>query len=158
MKKASRLSLLGERRAMTKLGFTGTAKGMTRAQKAVFRALILQPALGAFDEFHHGDCVGADEESHRFIRENKPAVWIVGHPPIIDKFRAFTKCDEWRPLRGYIPRNHKIVDETDRLLATPRGFKEELRSGTWATLRYARKLERELLIIWPDGTTAGGWT
>ncbi len=143
---------------MTKLGFTGTAKGMTRAQKAVFRALILQPVWGVFNEFHHGDCVGADEESHKFIREDKPTVWIVGHPPINDKFRAFTECDFFLPPRDYIPRDHDIVDATERLVATPKGFKEELRSGTWATLRYARKLERELLIIWPDGTTAGGWT
>ena len=140
---------------MTKLGFTGTAKGMTRAQKAVFRALIIQPGwFAAISELHHGDCVGSDAEAHKFFREDKPTVWIVGHPPIIDKFRAFTDCDFFLPLRSYIPRDHDIVDSTERLVATPKGFKEEMRSGTWATIRYARRRERELIIIWPDGTTA----
>jgi hypothetical protein len=38
------------------------------------------------------------------------------------------------------------------MVATPRGFKEELRSGTWATIRYTIKMKKLLTIIWPDGT------
>lgn len=143
---------------MTSLGVTGTSKGMTRTQKAVFRSLIIQPGwYAAVSEFHHGDCIGADEEAHRFFREDRPTVWIVGHPPIIDKFRAFTDCDEMRTLKNYIPRNHDIVDEIERLVATPKGFKEELRSGTWATIRYAWKIERPVTIIFPDGTIKRSW-
>ena len=37
------------------------------------------------------------------------------------------------------------------LSATPGGFKEELRSGTWACVRYARKADRPVHIVWPDG-------
>ena len=29
---------------------------------------------------------------------------------------------------------------------------EQLRSGTWATVRHARKLKRPIVIINPDGT------
>jgi len=144
---------------MTKLGLTGTAKGMTRTQKAVFRAVITTPGwYAAVSEFHHGDCIGSDEEGHKFFREDRPTVQIIGHPPIVNRFRAFTECDrEWTP-KDYIPRNHDIVDEIERLVATPKGFKEELRSGTWATLRYARKLGKRFLIIWPDGATSRSWS
>lgn len=44
------------------IGFTGTRKGMTIAQKAeVALALIRHFTVGA--EFHHGDCVGADHQA-----------------------------------------------------------------------------------------------
>jgi hypothetical protein len=37
-------------------------------------------------------------------------------------------------------------------LACPRGYTEELRSGTWATIRYARKTGVPYVIIFPDRT------
>jgi hypothetical protein len=42
------------------------------------------------------------------------------------------------------------VDQTEVLIATPRGFKEELRSGTWACVRYPRKAGRPMHIVRPD--------
>jgi hypothetical protein len=43
------------------------------------------------------------------------------------------------------------VDATGWLLAAPRTKTEEQRSGTWATIRYARKLGRQVCLLWPDG-------
>ena len=40
-----------------KIGFTGTQKGMTTAQAYSFIELISGMEI---DEFHHGDCIGAD--------------------------------------------------------------------------------------------------
>jgi hypothetical protein len=37
------------------------------------------------------------------------------------------------------------------LAACPKG-PEERRSGTWATVRYARKTGKPVVIFWPDGT------
>lgn len=48
-------------------------------------------------------------------------------------------------------RNERIVLACDRIVACPRGA-EELRSGTWATVRKAREHGKHTLIIWPDGT------
>src|SRR5262245_55419877 len=56
------------------------------------------------------------------------------------------------PQRPGALAHRQIVDETEALIATPRGFKEELRSGTWACVRYARKAGRTLHIVWPDGS------
>jgi hypothetical protein len=33
------------------------------------------------------------------------------------------------------------------LIATPESLTEELRSGTWATIRYARKIKKPCLIL-----------
>lgn len=38
------------------------------------------------------------------------------------------------------------------MIATPSSKEEELRSGTWSTVRYARKLRRPVTLIYPDGS------
>lgn len=46
-----------------------------------------------------------------------------------------------------LERNHVILDHTDYLLAFPKTRKEVLRSGTWATIRYAKKRDLPLKIV-----------
>lgn len=140
-----------------KLGFTGTASGMTRAQKAAFYHKVLRRSGLIIAEFHHGDCVGSDAESHAMVRSENPGIHITGHPPRNPNKRAWCKCDELRPELPYLVRNHNIVDETDEVVATPSGFEEVLRSGTWATMRYTKKIDKTLRIIWPDGTIGFKW-
>jgi predicted Rossmann fold nucleotide-binding protein DprA/Smf involved in DNA uptake len=51
-------------------------------------------------------------------------------------------------------RNRIIVDGCDVLLAAPSGAeRDNPRSGTWMTVRYARKRRKRIVIVWPDGTT-----
>ena len=128
-----------------KIGFTGTQIGTTTAQRAVLMQLLV-----AGTEFHHGDCVGADENAHAIA--SSLGLRTVCHPPINPAKRAFTENDETREPKDYIARNHDIVDETDFLLATPKFNAEELRSGTWATIRYAKKSGKRVGIIFPDGS------
>lgn len=128
-------------------GFTGTDRGMTSHQLSAVGV-----HLQVSGELHHGDCVGADAQTHAIARR-LGGLWIVGHPPDVDVKRAFCDFDVALPPRPYIDRNHDIVDACDFLLATPRGYVEELRSGTWATIRYARKIGTALRIIYPNGTT-----
>ena len=54
--------------------------------------------------------------------------------------------------KPYLDRNKDIVLETQTLVATPAETTEQLRSGTWSTVRYARKLKRPAVLILPDGT------
>lgn len=136
-----------------KIGFTGTQNGMTEKQKMKFARLILDLYPS---EFHHGDCVGADAEAHRIVRffdfhHQKPPcqLRIIIHPPINDSKRAFCGGEALLP-KDYLSRNHDIVDSTDLLIACPKGSKEETRSGTWATVRYARKKMKKIWIIYPD--------
>lgn len=132
---------------MTAIGFTGTQRGMTEAQWAALWPLLLARAPG---EFHEGDCVGADAQAAGMARE--AGFRVVAHPPLVESKRAFFPADEWRSAAPYLERNHNIVDACEVLLATPGEFSEQLRSGTWATIRYARRVGRPLWVVLPDGT------
>ena len=120
------------------LGFSGTRHGMSQKQKEEFCSFIMKypPAF-----FHHGLCVGADKEAHNLIRSVIPECCIVGHPPVDKSLMATdVKCDIHREPKAYLVRNHDIVDESSKFVATPNGALEIMQSGTWATIRYARKM------------------
>jgi hypothetical protein len=141
------------------IGFTGTAEGATTWQMdALAHAFAMLQKSGAqLESFHHGDCVGADEQAHKVACTFQFHITI--HPPLNDKKRANCVGDIILPEKDYIERNHDIVDASDVMFATPKSKDEELRSGTWTTIRYAQKQvlkagsNKRLIIIWPDGTT-----
>lgn len=133
-----------------KTGFSGTSQGMTELQLAVVRQLLVTVHLSPDDELHHGDCVGADREVHDICHDL--GIRTISHPPKNHTKRAFTtRHFSVRGERPYLERNRAIVDECYGLLAAP-GSPEMLRSGTWATVRYARKKGVPISIVWPDGT------
>lgn len=136
---------------MISIGFTGTSKGMTNEQMSALHGALLYAKIAypidRLWEFHFGDCVGADAEAAEIAY--RLGYFLVSHPPFDPSARAFTKADRvWVP-KTYLQRNHDIVDATDMLIATPRTSKEVQRSGTWATIRYARKLGRGICILNP---------
>jgi hypothetical protein len=134
------------------IGFTGTQQGMTPEQTdRLFIRIRDRVSHVDTPAAHHGDCVGADAEFDAIARQFKCKMVI--HPPLNTAKEAFCFQEgdtSWPPL-DYIARNHQIVDLCDVLYAAPAGFEEELRSGTWSTIRYACKVGRETIIIWPDG-------
>ncbi|KKL08067.1 hypothetical protein LCGC14_2579560 [marine sediment metagenome] len=132
-----------------RVGFTGTRKGMTDEQRTVFTGWIAN--MDPY-EFHDGDCDGSDEEAHNIVRKKLPLCRMIGHPPNKDKHRAGCKYDMNYMPRPYLERNKDIVDDVDFMVATPDTMKEKERGGTWYTIRYARKQDRKLTIIYPDGT------
>jgi hypothetical protein len=119
-----------------KVGFTGTQLGMSQHQKEQFvlKLFELNPT-----EFHHGDCIGADAEAHDIVREFFPNVKIHIHPPVYSNKRAFKKGDVIYKEDHYLNRDRRIVESTEYLIGSPKTDKEELRSGTWTTVRHARK-------------------
>src|SRR4051812_7810698 len=133
------------------LGFTGTRHGITMAQ-----ALELNKILFLCKEFRHGDCIGSDTMAHHQVRQfaifYTRTIRIVIHPPSNPGQRSWCQGDEILPPKDYIPRNHDIVNASDEVLATPSGYVEELRSGTWATIRYAKEVGKPVTIIFPDGS------
>lgn len=137
-------------RDSTVYGFTGTQRGMTEQQLDGLSWLLSE---GDVERFHHGDCIGADSEAHDLVRDLCPDVEIVIHPPFDNRKRAFNHGDKLREAKGYMERNEDIVEEAEILIATPSEFKEKIRSGTWATIRRARKAGKPVIIIFPDGTT-----
>ena len=134
-------------------GFTGSRDGMTSDQKDTFGKLL---GMSKVVEFHHGDCVGADEQAHGIIQAliyaGMANIKLVGHPPSDPKLQALCDFDEVRTQRPYLVRNRVIVNETDCLIATPSSMQEIEKGGTWFTIRYARQKEKPILLIWPDGT------
>lgn len=132
------------------VGGTGTRAGMTTPQRRM--------AISLLQEFHPttihlGDCVGVDDQLRVMCQENFPSVQTIGHPPIDERYRAFGYFHEIRPPRDYLARDRAIVQESSLIMGFPKEITERKRgSGTWYTIRFARKLELPLVIVWPDGT------
>jgi hypothetical protein len=143
---------------MIHLGYTGTKKGMTFQQKdriVEFIDKLEKIELKGFDGYwlhgHHGDCQGGDKEFHEILLEY--GSYIVVHPPVNNKYRAFCQLyNKIREPKPYGVRDKDIVKECEMLIAAPVGYQEELHSGTWWTVRIARRLKRNTYIIFPDGS------
>lgn len=150
------------------LAVTATQGGFTPEQ---FQAAYsyLEWTFEDISAFHHGGCIGGDDRLQWMIAQLKEelSAGLRSHPggvcsPRVIMHRGSTpdkwalgcddNADEIREPRDNIERNHIMVDETDQLLACPSGKNEVTRSGTWATMRYARRMKKPVVIIFPDGS------
>lgn len=137
-----------------RIGFTGSRKGMTESQTAAIHNQIQELNRKHTEErleAHHGDALGADTQFHAICQEVGVAVVI--HPSVDTTDRAFNEgAREERPPQKFRQQSRSIVDSCDVLLAAPDGLKERLRgSGTWMTVRVARKAKRSIVLCFPDG-------
>lgn len=131
------------------IGFTGTQEGMTSKQRNKVKSIVRKAKVNTV---HHGDCIGADEQFHNIATSLGIVVHI--HPPKIASKRAFCLNAYMIHLqKPYLERNKDIVNSCDLLIAAPKEKEEQLRSGTWATIRYTRKQKKDHVIVFPDGTT-----
>jgi hypothetical protein len=150
------------------LGFTGTLRGMTPEQKtaAELRIAELHP-----DVFIHGGAAGADTDAHYIVIDRIPGFDFPHTIEIYPEDSPIRRRDLYWQFAGHriaakasgrdlilhdpdkpLARNLIIVQRCDHLLATPASRKEMMRgSGTWATIRYARKAGKPHTIVWPDG-------
>lgn len=136
------------------IGFTGTQHGMTQPQQAgVHGILISYMAMFRGTLFCHGDCLGADAQAHHIAMNLGWAVIIF--PPKNESKRAFCEgAVKVHEPDEYLARNRAIVNSCDVLIATPGEREEQLRSGTWSTVRYAASHKRNSLIVYPEGDIA----
>lgn len=127
---------------------TGTRRQLTAWQweRVAYHLAVLR--LAGFTYLHHGDCVGADAGTAEIARQL--GYRIVGHPPVSPRYRAWFPSDETREPRPYLLRNDMIVSESGWMLALPDSDTERVRSGTWSTVRQARRWQRPIMIIMPD--------
>lgn len=136
---------------MIHIGFTGTQTGMTPQQKDSLAFLLEEiqkqwKTRVASQFFHHGDCVGADAEAHEIALQI--GFRIIIHPPSSPQKRAWcTRYVERRHMLPYLERNRGIVDESILLIAAPKENQEILRSGTWSTVRWARKHRHTVQVL-----------
>jgi hypothetical protein len=126
-----------------KLGFTGSRYGINWSKRCKLSSIIVEYPYGS--TFLHGDCKGADAQAHDIAR--LAGLKVIIYPPINSHDRAFMDGDEVKAPAPYLQRNRHIVDDCDVLIAAPWSPIEVLRSGTWATVRYARKIGRPIRIV-----------
>ena len=125
-----------------KIGFTGNRNGLNQEQKE--RILMI---LDKYDDIivSHGDCVGSDTDFHNICinyKETYPTkkIIITIFPPSNPTLRAFNKGDLLMKEKPYLQRNLDIIKNSNILIACPiNKNKEVLRSGTWSTIRRAKK-------------------
>lgn len=143
------------------VSFTGTRAGMT-AEQMIAVALTLRRLEPT--EVHHGVCTGADEDFHQIVLDEfaddavKPKIHL--HPGVNDRGEAPTRGsvvmpDDWVFVEHkelpYIRRDEVMVKACNVLIATPQGFSEVNRSGTWTTIRRARTFHKPHRIVYPSG-------
>lgn len=121
-----------------KVGFTGTRSGMSAAQEAQLTFLLLHGLNSTVTEFHHGAADGADSQAETLVNSLRSA-----HPHLLGHVRIHRWLTDDKPLQ----RNRKIVAHVDILIAAPRRDLEQLRSGTWATVRYARAAGKPVVML-----------
>jgi len=167
----------GNAPVQTNIGFSGTQSGMSQGQKANFKYFLNQFNCISFS---HGDCTGADYEAHGIVEQYFETLLahhpdcepkIVVRPAINPMKRAYVLGREHQFLVGgfikdgiiyeqvspakYLERNKHIVETTDLLLACPKEQEMTMRSGTWATIRFAwsqvSKTGKRVIVIPPNG-------
>ena len=123
-------------------GFTGTRNGLNENQKCQIIKLLNDNNI---TEAHHGDCIGADTDFHNLCQSKN--IKIIIHPPNINKLRSFSKSNDILKPKPFLDRNKDIVNDCDILIACPENDQETLRSGTWSTIRYAKKINKPILLF-----------
>ncbi len=140
--------------------FTGTRLGMTPEQK---RGVILTLNLLQPRTLIHGGAKGADSEAHNLAHEFE----YTDAPPFFEVWPADERSSEhWikilthtdgrlasrvHPVMLPLARDLVMAKQCDHLIACPATTTEVVRSGTWATIRYARAARKPITIIAPDG-------
>lgn len=125
--------------------FTGTQDGMSGIQLKNLEALLDRLNLASF---HHGCCIGADEEAHEIAYALE--IPIYGYPCDITAKVAQIPREQFHwygEHKAPLDRNKDIITASDFLIACPKTHTEELRSGTWATIRHARKMQIPVIIL-----------
>lgn len=131
---------------------TGSRYGMSEAQEQAIHSAIGEGVLDEFTDFHHGDCVGVDQQMYEIVSERLPGVKIHKHPALVSEFwRANTQTahmeyDRIKPLL----RNAHMVSLSSLVLAFPQSMANRI-GGTWFTINYAIDVKKNLRVIDPDG-------
>lgn len=128
------------------LGFTGTRRGLTEAQR-VQLIQMLHALRSRQNVLHQGGAVGADREAMVLARQLRYDIhW---HPSTLNEvtFDRQYERDEWHDTYPPLARNRHIAQACEVLIAAPLTDEEELRSGTWHTVRCARDLVKPVILL-----------
>lgn len=146
--------MIFEAKLSLSVGFTGTRQGMSDKQKKVVE-IILKTFIPMIDKAHHGWCIGADEEFDDLCHNAPVEIPTVGWPASDVKPEYVSQKTPrpgtiLHPASPALLRNEEIVNRSDLLIATPLTH-ETQRSGTWATVRYAYKNNKQIFLVLRNG-------
>lgn len=134
---------------MKRVGVTGSRNGFTCDTQKYETLLAIAKAYEPGAEFHHGDCVGVDDVTARYA--HRICYRTVAWPPLREDHRAWVPSDAVMACAPYKVRNNSIIACSDVMIAAPSGPEEENpRSGTWATIRRARKQGVPIEVVLAD--------
>jgi hypothetical protein len=140
------------------VGFTGTREDLSNLQLSwLYQTFEIGVTEHSLSEVHHGACVGADLAVHRAALDNEIRVHV--WPPTNMKLVAPECLVPHRlvtvhPRMPYLNRDREIVYVTQGLVALPKQNEQpDLVNwgGTWYTVDYAERLNRPIMIIYPNG-------
>lgn len=135
-----------------RVGVTGTSLGPTPRQHAAMRHFLCGISM---TRFVHGAAPGVDTLAHNIVRACHGHIVIEAHPSNLPA-RSSTlavpmgNMEIW-PEKPPLDRDRFIVQRIHGLLAVPPTDEEIVRSGTWATVRYAREIGIAIYLIRRDG-------
>lgn len=137
------------------VGFTGTRQGMSAKQLLELVSHLADIKMDQYYGsgvlfFHHGDCVGADEQAWAVAR----GLGFFTHAyPGHNSFALLAKTEPNERKEApqlNMKRNAAIVAASDIMFATPSSMTDR-RGGTWATIALAIRAGKRPLIIDRDG-------
>jgi predicted Rossmann fold nucleotide-binding protein DprA/Smf involved in DNA uptake len=135
------------------VGFTGTQNpGPTPRQHDAMRRFLAGMQMS---RFVHGAAPGCDTLAHNIVEQAHRGIVIELHPSNLG-FRSSILYEPIGNLEIYpelppLERNRVIIRRIHGLLAVPRTDIEETRSGTWATVRYAREIGLPIYVVKQNG-------
>lgn len=151
--------------AVESIMVSGTRKGMSDQQRKKFVDIQVE-FFSKAKTFLHGDCTGVDQQAHLIVREMNPEITIHIYQPSNNRNSANCAASDpssdllvVHPPEDFKKRDRKMVDASNLVIAFPFSQKEQVRSGTWVVIRYAKKRNTPLMIIYPDGQVvcSGKW-
>jgi hypothetical protein len=124
--------------------FTGTRKGMTDRQKVEVERLFVELGVSTV---YHGVAVGSDEEASLIAQ--RLGIRTRGFPSNKDEDRSRVAHSDAIEAPGEpLQRNKAMVTRAHLVIACPDG-PERQRSGTWSTIRFAKKEGKKLYVVEP---------
>jgi hypothetical protein len=133
-----------------KFGFTGSQHMPLSFVQFLSVAKLIEDCFEPDSEFHYGRCIGWDDKAAAIARS--VGYRLIGHPPTDRRQIGRVIPDIELPPLPYLERDRRLVDATRKLLAAPHTPYEVLRSGTWATVRFAVRRGKPGQLVKPDGT------
>ena len=131
------------------IGFTGTRNGMTNEQ--ISQVCRILHSFRASDECEglHGDCIGADADFDAACAALQIPTQC--RPCTFENLRARCTDAISKPMAP-MDRNRAIVADADVMIACPPNYTPIKRgSGTWATIGFAKRAGKRLIVVYPDG-------